>query len=187
MRKNDLALFLMLGQSADRVVRKSPDIAPPQSLDISNNFDLSDSLPVSVWRSVRAAETYKLLFVFEEYLRELVVSSLTEAFSEAWWDKIPTDVQEYVSGLEQTEETKRWMAIGSRDKSALLTLPQLVRVIDVNWKVTFEPVLRDRALLNEARTIVHLRNTICHMSEVSDEEHERIKMVMRDWFRIVAP
>jgi hypothetical protein len=33
----------------------------------------------------------------------------------------------------------------------------------------------------------HLRNTLCHMSAISDEETDRIKQTMRDWFRIVAP
>jgi hypothetical protein len=51
-----------------------------------------------------------------------------------WWDKVPPDVQTEVSKLEETEEVKSWMALGSRDKSALLTLPQLLRVIEYSWK-----------------------------------------------------
>ena len=37
------------------------------------------------------------------------------------------DVRDYVAGLEAQEEIKSWMALGSRDKSALMTLPQLLR------------------------------------------------------------
>jgi Swt1-like HEPN len=79
------------------------------------------------------------------------------------------------------------MALGSRDKSALMTLPQLLRVIEVAWKEGFDELIRDRALVQEARVISHLRNTICHMSIISSEETDRIKQTMRDWFRIVAP
>ena len=97
------------------------------------------------------------------------------------------DVQDEVTKLEETEEAKSWMALGSRDKSALLTYPQLLRIIDHAWKDGFSDLVRDKALVQEARLIGHLRNTICHMTPIPDEETERVKQTMRDWFRVVAP
>jgi len=181
------ALFVMLGQTAERCVRALPDIPPSDELLISPSYNLAVLLPDKVRRASVAAETYKLFFVFEGYLRELVVEVLSREVQVNWWTKIPKDVQDEVVKLEETEEAKTWMALGARDKSALMTYPQLLRVIDHNWKGDFEEVIRDKALVQEARTISHLRNTICHMSEISDEENERVKQVMRDWFRIVAP
>src|SRR5262249_12834581 len=106
---------------------------------------------------------------------------------ENWWDKVPQDVQDKVAKLEETEEAKSWMALGSRDKSALMTYPQLLRVIDHCWKSHFKDLLRDKALVQQARLIGHLRNTICHMTTISAEETERVRQTMRDWFRSVAP
>jgi hypothetical protein len=100
---------------------------------------------------------------------------------------VPGDIQTEVTKLEETEEMKSWMALGSRDKSALMTLPQLLRVIDQNWRGVFDEVIRDKSLVQEARLIGHLRNTICHMSVISAEELDRTRQIMRDWFRIVAP
>lgn len=144
-------------------------------------------MPDKVRRAIDAAEAYKLFFVFESYLREFIVEILTQDGGETWWDKVPTDVQDEVSKLEQTEEVKSWMALGSRDKSALMTLPQLLRVIDHAWKQGFDEVVRDKGLIQEARLLVHLRNTLCHMSTISAEEADRVRQTMRDWFRIVAP
>jgi hypothetical protein len=79
------------------------------------------------------------------------------------------------------------MALGSRDKSSLMTYPQLLRIMDHAWKLGFEDLLRDKALLQEARLITHLRNTLCHMTNISDEEMERLRQTIRDWFRMVAP
>jgi len=39
------------------------------------------------------------------------------------------------------------MALGLRDKSALLTYPQLLRAIDVNWKTYFD----DLSVLKSSR------------------------------------
>jgi len=144
-------------------------------------------MPTAVHQALSGAETYKLLFVFENYLRRFVVEVLSEDTSANWWDRLPKDVQDEVAKLEQTEEAKTWMALGSRDKSGLLTYPQLLRVMEHNWKDYFEELVRDRSLIQEARTIGHLRNTVCHMSLVPEEEVDRIRQTVRDWFRMVAP
>lgn len=181
------ALFVMLGQTAEKTISKIDDLVPRETLLISPSYDLAPLLPKEVRRATAAAETYRLIFVFENFLREFVVEVLSKDASQAWWEKVPKDVQDEVIKLEQTEEMKSWMSLGSRDKSALMTFPQLLRVIDHAWKHGFEDLVRDKALIQEARLIVHLRNTICHMTDIPSEETERIRQVMRDWFRVIAP
>jgi hypothetical protein len=181
------ALFIMLGQAAERAVATSEGVVPKEALLLSSSYDLATVVPDKVRRATDAAEGYRLLFVFETYLREFIVEVLSKDTTVPWWDKVPKDVQEYVTKLEETEEVKSWMALGSRDKSALMTLPQLIRVMEEVWKGGFDEVVRDRQLIQTLRPLGHLRNTICHMSTISAEETDRIRQAMRDWFRIVAP
>ncbi len=184
---SNLALFLMLGQTATKLAQDHPDIADSTPLMLSENYDLSTSLPKEVRTANVASETYRLFFIFENYIKNFVVATLSDNGLQTWWEKIPKDIQDEIIKLEDTEELKSWMAIGSRDKSALMTYPQLLRVIEHCWKDHFEDLMRDKALIQEARLISHLRNTICHMSSISPEEVDRIKQVIRDWFRVVAP
>ena len=181
------ALFVMLGQSAERVVGRMESLVPREHLLLSPSYDLAPLLPELVRRATDAGETYRLFFVFENFLRDFIVDVLSKTSTSSWWDKVPTDVKDEVAKLEATEEIKSWMALGSRDKSALLTLPQLLRIIETAWKDGFDDIVRDKALIQEARFLVHLRNTICHMTEIPAEETERIRQTMRDWFRVVAP
>lgn len=182
------ALFVMLGQTAERTLDRSEDIVASKSLWISDTTDLSAILPQDVRSAERAAEAYKLFFVFEAYLRVFLVSVLSEdGTNPNWWNKLPGDVKDEIERLEENEEIKSWMAIGSRDKSRLMTYAQLLRVIDYCWKDKVGELVRDKALVQEARLIGHLRNTICHMTEISDEEMDRIRQTIRDWFRVVAP
>jgi hypothetical protein len=181
------ALFVMLGQSASKVIGRLDEVVPSDSLYLSASYDLASLVPNTVRESTKAAEAYRLFFVFENYLRELIVDVLSAGAEGSWWDHVPSDVQVEVVKLEELEQIKGWMALGSRDKSALLTLPQLLKVIDTNWKGMFDDVVRDKGLIQEARLIVHLRNTICHMTAISDEELSRVRQTMRDWFRVVAP
>ena len=187
MKDDRLSLFLMLGQSSQNAVSKLPDTVPPQSLPLSSKEDLALVLPNEVRRAVKSSEVYKLFFVFENFLREFVLETLSELDNVNWWSKVPKDVQDEVEKGEQTEEQKQWMALNSRSKLALTTLPQLLRIIDENWKDAFQTTVRDKFLVQEARSISHIRNTVCHMSDISQEEADRVRQVMRDWFRVVAP
>jgi len=146
-------------------------------------------LPKEVRRAITASESYKLFFVFENFIRDFVLETLSELDKVNWWDRVPKDVQDEVQKLEETEQQKQWMALDSRSKLALTTLPQLLRIMDdtKNWNDVFKAIVRDKFLIQEGRSISHLRNTLCHMSGISDEEVERVKQVMRDWFRVVAP
>jgi HEPN superfamily Swt1-like protein len=182
------ALFVALAQTAEKSLSSIEEIVPKEALLLSPEYDLAELIPEKVKNAVNASEGYKLFFVFESYLREFIVEVLSKGEAgKTWWDFAPSDVKDEVSKLEQTEEVKSWMALGSRDKSALLTLPQLLKVIEHCWKEGFSDIVRDKSLIHEARMIGHLRNTICHMSTISDEETDRIKQTMRDWFRVVAP
>jgi hypothetical protein len=181
------AHFIMLGQAADRVVAGLETLAPNESLLIGPQHDLARLVPEHLRDAISASETYKLFFVFENYLREFVVDVLSADPATTWWDKLPKDVQDEITKLGETEEDKSWMAVGSRDKSALMTYPQLLRVIDHCWKGAFEDLVRDKTLVQEARLIAHLRNTTCHMTTVPEEEIQRVRQTMRDWFRVVAP
>ncbi|MGN7833189.1 Swt1 family HEPN domain-containing protein [Pseudoxanthomonas sp. 22568] len=181
------ALFVMLGQTASRSIAAIDEVVSEDSLLLSPSYDLAPLLPEKVKRATTAAEAYRLFFVFENFLRDFVVEVLSKDPSLQWWDKVPKDVQDEVMKLEETEETKSWMALGSRDKSALMTFPQLLRVIEFAWKGSFDEIVRDKGLIQEARLVGHLRNTVCHMTEIPAEEIGRVRQVMRDWFRVVAP
>jgi hypothetical protein len=177
MNSANLANFLMIGRSAQRRVLTLPGTVPRSALMISDTFNVAE------------ANTFKLFFVLESYLRDFVLTVLSEADKENWWDSVPQNVRDDVSKLEETEDKKKWMNLDSRGKLAMTTLGQLISIVDdpSNWKKHFEALVGDKGLLQQTRLIVHTRNTICHMSTVTPEEHERVKQVMRDWFRVVAP
>jgi hypothetical protein len=180
-----LALFMMLGRSAEQLVKEDPATVPPESLSISDTLNLAVSSPAEVRKAIRAAFVYKLFFVFENYLREFVLALLTEKYKSEWWEKIDPGVRNQVAELKEKEETKQWMALETRDQLALVTYPQLLVVMEFSWTDIFEPVVRDKQLISEARRIGHLRNAICHMTDIPDEEVERVKQLLRDWFRVV--
>jgi hypothetical protein len=188
-RTKDLAHFIMVGRTAQLRVRQMPGTVPQTPIMISDKINVSEALPEEARDAAEAAETFKLFFVLESYLRDFILGVLSEADKENWWNSVPQNVRDDVAKLEEAEGKKKWMNLDSRGNLSLTTLGQLISIMDDsnNWKTHFEPLVGDKGLLQQTRLIVHTRNTICHMSTVSPEEHERVKQVMRDWFRVVSP
>lgn len=184
-----LALFLLVGQTAQRSIKNLPNTVPQSRLMISDTFNVAEVLPDETREAIDVSETFRLFYVLENYLREFILDVLSEADKENWWGSVPKDVRDKVAEYESTEEDKRWMNLSPRGKLALTTLPQLLRIIEEenNWKNHFHKLVRDKALITQTRLINHTRNTVCHMSPVTAEEHERVQQVMRDWFRVIAP
>jgi hypothetical protein len=187
MNDSRLALFVLLGRTAENKVGALPDNVPRNSLAISNETDLSFLLPAEVKSAELTAFTYKLFFVFENYLRDFVVEVLSENDPDWWENKVSAQVKDEVTRFSETEDTKMWMAFKPREKIFLTTYPQLFLIIEENWKRGFSKIIRDKNLIQEARMISHIRNTACHMVEVPEEEVERVKLVVRDWLRMVQP
>jgi hypothetical protein len=189
MKGAELAHFLMIGRSAQRQVQELPGTVPQTPLMISERFNVAEVLPDESREAEGAADTFKLFFVFENYMRDFVLTVLSESDKENWWNAVPQNVRDEVAKLEETEDKKKWMNLDSRGKLSLTTLGQLISIMDdaTNWKKHFEPLVGDKGLLQQTRLVVHTRNTICHMSTVTAEEHERLKQVIRDWFRVVSP
>jgi hypothetical protein len=189
MNESDFAFYLMLGQTAQREISRTANIVPRKKIMLSDAMDLSELLPAEVKDALETAEVFTLFYVFENYIRDLVLDSLSETYKENWYSRVPSNIQVEIDKTQENDERKAWMAHSSRSQLDFATLPQLISIIDDkdNWKDVFEPILRDRSLINETRAICHTRNLVCHMHVVSSEEMERLKQVVRDWFRIIAP
>lgn len=126
-----LALFLMLGQAADKAVAAMPDVRPTETLLIGASYDLSLLMPTSVRSALAAAEGYKLFFVFESYLRDFVLEVLSKDSPGDWWARVPKDVQDEIVGTNRRGEAMD----GAR-------FEEPIRVDDISAAAA-----RDRALL----------------------------------------
>lgn len=81
------ALFVLLGQTAQKTVEKIEHLVPKEKLMLSATYDVAPLLPKIVRRASDAAEAYRLFFTFENFLRDFVVEVLSRDPAVSWWDK----------------------------------------------------------------------------------------------------
>ena len=131
----------------------------------------------------RMSIVYKAIHAFENSVRQLVVSTMTEVFPEAWWSKVPDRIQKRVTSRMEEDAKFRWHGSRGANEVMYCDFGDLSSIIVTNW-THFEDVLVNmewsKAVLN---TLEMSRNIVMHGGVLSMEDVERIGMNIRDWIR----
>jgi hypothetical protein len=126
---------------------------------------------------------YIALHAFENSVRDLVKSAMTENYLEKWWDKVPDKIKAKVQT--RREEDSKFRYHGSRGSEEIMycDFGDLSSIIVVNWAL-FEDILGNMEWSKSVlSTLERSRNIIMHGGIVSREDIERIGMNIRDWIR----
>lgn len=126
---------------------------------------------------------YIALHAFENSVRDLVKSAMTENYHEKWWEKVPERIKTKVQT--RREEDSKFRYHGSRGSEEIMycDFGDLSSIIVVNWSL-FEDILGNMEWSKSVlSTLERSRNIIMHGGIVSREDIERIGMNIRDWIR----
>jgi len=132
------------------------------------------------------SEHYEVIYCLEQAIRKLITETLQDAGGAEWWSsKVPPDVQQEVDKRLKTEK-----GTGMTQRSTALidytTFGELSVIISANWD-HFKTVLSDqRAVARVLGNLNLLRNPVAHCSPMAPDEVERLRLSVKDWFRLMG-
>jgi hypothetical protein len=132
----------------------------------------------------KMADFYAIYYSLENSIRRLISGRLSEKHGANWWkEKIPIGVQTEVEKKQQ-EERDTTMSIRSEDPLSYTNFGELISIFEANWD-DFDDTLRSlkamRSILSQFNKI---RNVVAHSSALNEDEINRFKLLVKDWFRI---
>lgn len=132
----------------------------------------------------KMADFYVLYYSLENTIRRLISERLLEKYGHSWWEeKVPSGVKNSVAE-KQKKEKDTPMSIRSEDSLSYTNFGELIVIFDANW-VDFSDTLRSQRAMQMVLSQFNLiRNVIAHSSELSEDEIDRLKLLIKDWFRI---
>jgi hypothetical protein len=129
------------------------------------------------------APHYEVFYSLETTIRRLVRDQLQTATDEWWEVRIPEQIRKDAEKLQKRDEdtgfTKR-----SEDPMDFLTFGQLSDVIKSNWDVFGAVFSSARAVEKVMANLNTLRGPIAHCSPLAEDEIVRLRLAVRDWFRL---
>jgi len=136
--------------------------------------------------AVQMAEHYKLFYMLENEIRRLIDDTLTEEHgSSDWWERFapPTAKEEYLSNVQREREA----GFTPRSDNPLdyITFGQLGDIIRTNWTLFGGILSNQKALGRVMYSLNNLRGPIAHCGILAEDEVDRLKLTVKDWFRLL--
>lgn len=137
--------------------------------------------------AAKMSKHYEVFYCLEISIRKLVSETLADAFGSDWWNgaavpqRIKDDVRDRVQKELDSGVTRR-----SDDLLNYTTFGELSVLITTNWTL-FEPIFNSRRAVERIMSSLNLlRGPIAHCCPISDDEVDRLRLTVKDWFRTMA-
>jgi hypothetical protein len=134
------------------------------------------------------SQHYEVFYCLEQAIRKLIDETLSDGSGADWWDKsgrVPSDISSAAAALVQKERDN---GITPRSENLLdyTTFGQLSVIITSNWDL-FEPILKTKRGVERVMSSLNLlRGPIAHCCPISEDEVDRLRLAVKDWFRLLG-
>ena len=132
------------------------------------------------------AEHYKLFYMLENDIRRLIDETIAEDNKHPdWWDKYApvTAKSEYKLNLQREQEA----GFTPRSDNPLdyVTFGQLGDIIRENYTLFGGILSNQKAMGRVMFSLNNLRGPIAHCGLLAEDEVDRLKLTVKDWFRLL--
>ena len=76
------------------------------------------------------------------------------------------------------------MSIRSENPLSYTNFGELIDILNANWSDFSDMIRSQRAMQQISTQFNYIRNVIAHSNELSEDEIIRLKLLIKDWFRI---
>jgi hypothetical protein len=165
-----------------------PLVAPLRPLSETDSPALANFSPVAQIQANRMGEVYKLLYCLENSVRELVESTLREAYgADEWWTLgVPEKIRKSADSRKKDDLKARWH--GPRGESPLnyVDFPQYADIIVEQWTL-FEDLLGDLDwMVSYFNEMNRTRRALAHTGRLAAADVARMELRVDDWLRVVG-
>jgi hypothetical protein len=125
---------------------------------------------------------YRLLYVFENSVREFISSRFAEVDGDDWFStRSTTDMKRKVENRKASEEKNQWHP--GRNEHALyyLDFSDLGLLIINHWDLFKDFFPSQSWVTSRIQEGERTRNVIAHTNVLAAEEGRRLEMYLRDW------
>jgi len=132
------------------------------------------------------APHYETFYSLEKAVRRLISGTLSASEGPNWWmsTRIPVIIR---ANAENTQKKEIDSGVTPRSDESIdfCTFGELGEIIKTNWDVFASIFSSIKAVERVMSNLNTLRGPIAHCSLLADDEVLRLKLTVRDWFRLM--
>ena len=137
--------------------------------------------------SLQMQRAYRILFVLENVVRDLLVKRFEEKEGADWFEvMVSSQMKLKVTQRKEQESRNQWHTGRNAGAVFYLDFGDLSKLITTHWSL-FEDLLPSQAWVqSRLEEAERSRNVIAHTNVLSAEEVGRLELYLRDWIRQVG-
>ena len=158
---------------------------PTGTPDERQEQDLLAPVPESIRSgSHQMQRWYRMLFVFENLVRDFISTRFVEQDGENWFDgRASTEMKKKLEDRKKKEEKNQWHPGRNKHPIYYLDFGDLGLLITNHWNV-FKDLIDSQAwIVSRIQDAERTRNVIAHTNLLTAEEGSRLEMYLRDFIR----
>ena len=193
---DDVELFILKAGATNSQLRSAlqdPDVALVRS-EIEHATDKLvaghlEQVDATIRQNAeRMSEFYKIFYILENDIRNLVEETLNDSLGDDWWDTAaPQAVRDSVKRNVERESDEGLIARSDREID-YTNFGELGEIIKANWN-SFAGIFANTTINGVQRVIKKLnlaRGPIAHCNLLTEDEVVRLKLTVRDWYKLMA-
>ncbi len=190
--EDKIKLFAMSNQMAERAL---DNIEENLKIELGRDYDPEKDKDEDYYpqfqHAIRAearemAVHYELFYCLEVSIRNIINEKLKSEISDNWWDivDIPSHIRKNVIDNIKREVDSAFTQ-RSDDELDYTTFGELGEIVRKNWD-KFGDLFNSQKGFNRVMNSLNLlRGPIAHCSPLAEDEIVRLKLTVRDWFRLM--
>ncbi len=133
----------------------------------------------------KMGEHYELFYCLEKNVRTLIAETLADRFGENWWDScVLQHIRENVRNNIQ-REIDAGVTLRSDQEIEYTNFGELGEIVRSNWE-SFDTIFSSQKAFTKIMTSLNmLRGPIAHCCPLAEDEVVRLRLTVRDWFRLM--
>jgi HEPN superfamily Swt1-like protein len=137
--------------------------------------------------AAQMSDHYEVFYCLEQAIRKLIAETLEDAAGTDWWNsgKVPPTIVASAAALVQKERDN---GVTQRSDNAIdyTTFGELSVIITTNWDL-FESILKSKRAVERVMANLNLlRGPIAHCCPMQEDEVDRLRLAVKDWFRMIG-
>jgi Swt1-like HEPN len=131
------------------------------------------------------AQHYELFYCLEVSIRDVIRARLVESDKDNWWENLVPQFIRDNATLNRKRETEAGVTPRSDDWLCYTNFGELGQIITTNWALFSDMFSDQKAVTATMARLNTLRAPIAHCSMLAEDEVLRLKLSLRDWFRLM--
>jgi hypothetical protein len=192
--KSAIKALKYFGMSSRMIEHDLSQIETEYNLDLGRahieSVSKDESYYPQIEQDIRAeaasmAPHYETFYSLEKSVRRLIVNTLKEADEKGWWlARVPEPLRTE-AGNRQQREIDSGVTPRSDEPIDFLTFGELGQIIKSNWDLFASIFSSVKAVEKVMANLNMLRGPIAHCSPLAEDEILRLRLTVKDWFRLM--